>query len=237
LVFDFLLGFKVKSSLRGERAALFSGGSLEQYILDFVRQAYDILGWPGVFILMAIESACIPLPSEIVMPLAGWMLVADKGLGWEYIVLIGFVGALGNVAGSGIAYWVGARFGRGFLQRYGKYLLITNEDIAKTDRWFKKYGDSTAFFSRLIPAVRTFISLPAGIARMNLKRFIIFTFLGALPWSIGLAWGGYLLGQNWEELREFMRPFDLPIIALGFAAVVWFFWSRINKIRSESRKI
>jgi membrane protein DedA with SNARE-associated domain len=184
---------------------------------------------------MAIESACIPLPSEIIMPLAGWMLVADKGLGWEYVILVGFIGALGNLAGSGVAYWAGARFGRGFLERYGRYVLITREDISKTDRWFQKYGDITAFFSRLLPGIRTFVSLPAGIARMDLKRFFAFSFLGALPWSIGLAWGGYLLGQNWEEIREVMRPFDLPIIALGVGVVIWFVWSRLRKIRAESK--
>ncbi|PPD58130.1 DedA family protein [Dehalogenimonas etheniformans] len=191
------------------------------------------MGWGGVFVLMAIESACIPLPSEIIMPLAGWMLVADKGLGWEYILLIGLIGAMGNLAGSGVAYWAGARFGRGFLEHYGKYFLITSEEIARTDHWFQKYGDVTAFFSRLLPAVRTFISLPAGIARMNLKRFFAFSFLGALPWSTGLAWGGYLLGQNWEKIREVMRPFDIPIVIAGVGLVVWFIWSRVRKIRAE----
>ena len=209
---------------------------MEQAILDFVRNVFNTLGWPGVFVLMAVESACIPLPSEIVMPLAGWMLVADKGLGWEYILLVGFVGALGNLAGSGIAYWAGATFGRGFLERYGKYLLITRGDIAKAHRWFDKYGDGTAFFSRLLPAVRTFISLPAGIARMDLKRFFAFSFLGVLPWSIGLAWGGYLLGQNWERIREVMRPFDVPIVGLVVIAVIWFVWSRLKKIRAESKE-
>ncbi|XUX00474.1 MAG: DedA family protein [Dehalogenimonas sp.] len=191
------------------------------------------MGWGGVFVLMAIESACIPLPSEIIMPLAGWMLVADKGLGWEYILLIGLIGAMGNLAGSGVAYWAGARLGRDFLERYGKYFLITSEEMARTDHWFQKYGDVTAFFSRLLPAVRTFISLPAGIARMNLKRFFVFSFLGALPWSTGLAWGGYLLGQNWEKIREVMRPFDIPIVIAGVGLVVWFIWSRVRKIRAE----
>ena len=209
---------------------------MEQAILDFVRNVFNTLGWPGVFVLMAVESACIPLPSEIVMPLAGWMLVADKGLGWEYILLVGFVGALGNLAGSGIAYWAGATFGRGFLERYGKYLLITRGDIAKAHRWFDKYGDGTAFFSRLLPAVRTFISLPAGIARMDLKRFFAFSFLGVLPWSIALAWGGYVLGQNWERIREVMRPFDVPIVGLVVIAVIWFVWSRLKKIRAESKE-
>jgi membrane protein DedA with SNARE-associated domain len=209
---------------------------LEQAILDFVRNAYNTLGWPGVFVLMTIESACIPLPSEVIMPLAGWMLIADKGLGWEYILLAGFVGALGNVAGSGIAYWAGATFGRGFLERYGKYFLITRDDMSKTDSWFQKYGDATAFFSRLMPGIRTFVSLPAGIARMDLKRFFSFSFLGALPWSIGLAWGGYLLGQNWDKIREVMRPFDLPILGLAIIAVIWFVWSRLKKIRAESKE-
>ena len=208
---------------------------MEQHILDFIRHVYQVLGWPGVVLMMAIESACIPLPSEIIMPLAGWMLISDKGLGPEYLVLAGFCGAVGNVIGSLVAYGVGAWGGRPFLYRWGKYILITSHDIERADRWFNKYGDRITFFSRLLPVVRTFISLPSGIARMNIGKFILYSFLGAFPWSIGLAYGGYLLGQNWEKIREVIRPFDIPIVAVFLVLVAFFVWHRLRALRSNPK--
>lgn len=202
---------------------------MEQLILDFIRHVYQVIGWPGVVLLMTIESACIPLPSEIIMPLSGWMLIADRGLGVGYIVLAGFCGAVGNVVGSVIAYWVGAWGGRPFLNRYGKYLLISQHDIELADRWFDRYGDRIMFFSRLLPVVRTFISFPAGIARMNMGRFLLYSFLGSLLWSTGLAYGGYILGQNWEHIREVIRPFDIPILVVFLVLVVIFISRRLKR--------
>jgi len=202
---------------------------VEQLILDFVRHVYQVIGWPGVVLLMVIESACIPLPSEIIMPLSGWMLIADRGLGVGYIVLAGFCGAVGNVVGSVIAYWVGAWGGRPFLNRYGKYFLISQHDIELADRWFDRYGDRIMFFSRLLPIVRTFISFPAGIARMNMGRFLLYSFLGSLLWSTGLAYGGYILGQNWEHIREVIRPFDIPILVIFLVLVVTFVSRRLKR--------
>ena len=208
---------------------------MEHQILDFIRHVYQILGWPGVVLLMAIESACIPLPSEIIMPLSGWMLVADKGLGVEYVALAGLCGAVGNVIGSVVAYWVGARGGRPFLHRYGKYVLVSHHDIEVADRWFDRYGDRIVFLSRLLPAVRTFISFPAGIARMKMGKFLLYSFLGSFPWSVGLAYGGYLLRQNWERIREVMRPFDIPILVIFLALVAFFVWRRLRSIKLSSR--
>jgi len=208
---------------------------VEHQILDFIRHVYQILGWPGVVLLMAIESACIPLPSEIIMPLSGWMLIADKGLGVEYVILAGLCGAVGNVIGSVIAYWVGAWGGRPFLHRYGKYVLVSHHDIEVADRWFDRYGDRIVFLSRLLPAVRTFISFPAGIAKMKMGKFLLYSFLGSFPWSVGLAYGGYLLGQNWERIREVMRPFDIPILVIFLALVAFFIWRRIRSIQLSSR--
>ena len=208
---------------------------MEHQILDFIRHVYQILGWPGVVLLMAIESACIPLPSEIIMPLSGWMLIADKGLGVEYVILAGLCGAVGNVIGSVIAYWVGAWGGRPFLHRYGKYVLVSHHDIEVADRWFDRYGDRIVFLSRLLPAVRTFISFPAGIAKMKMGKFLLYSFLGSFPWSVGLAYGGYLLGQNWERIREVMRPFDIPILVIFLALVAFFIWRRIRSIQLSSR--
>jgi membrane protein DedA with SNARE-associated domain len=201
---------------------------MEQQILDFIRHVFQTMSWSGVFLLMAIESACIPIPSELIMPLAGWMLVAEKGGGIELLVLAGFIGAIGNVLGSLVAYAVGARGGLPFLKRYGKYILISHHDIETANRWFGKYGEWIVFLSRLMPAVRTFISLPAGIARMNLGKFIIYSFAGALPWSFALAWGGYALGQNWERIREVMRPFDIPIVAAVVILIAVFIWMKLR---------
>ena len=197
---------------------------IEHSLLDFIQSAYNSLGWPGVILLMAIESACIPLPSELIMPLAGWFLGSDKGHGIAWVFFLGFLGALGNLLGSLVAYYVGAKGGRPLLDRYGKYLLISRHELDLVDRWFTRYGERVAFFSRLLPVVRTFISLPAGISRMNLVKFSVFTFLGAYPFSLGLAYGGYKLGEHWEDLRNAMRPFEIPIIIVIVGLVIWYVW-------------
>jgi len=203
---------------------------VEEQILNFVRQTYHALGWPGVVLLMAVESACIPLPSEIIMPLAGWMLIAEKGLGVLYLVLAGLYGATGNIIGSVIAYAVGVWGGRPFLNRYGKYILISHHDIELAERWFDKYGEGIAFLSRLVPGVRTYISFPAGIGRMKMGKFLLYTFLGSFLWSTGLAYGGYVLGQNWGEISAVMRPFYIPIMAAFLAAVIAFVWLRVRRM-------
>lgn len=169
--------------------------------------------WPGVVLLMAIESACIPLPSELIMPLAGWMLIRALDLPVAYVLLAGAYGALGCTIGSALAYWVGQWKGRPFLEKYGRYFLVSRHDLDIADRWFSKYGSQSAFYSRLMPVVRTFISLPAGIARMHFIKFLVYTFIGSFIWCVGLAYGGYLLGEHWEQIREVMRPFDPFIIA------------------------
>ena len=183
---------------------------------------------------MAIESACIPLPSEIIMPLAGWFLVDARGLGVEWLLLAAFCGALGNLIGSLAAYAVGAWGGRPLLLRYGRYLLITRHEVEQADRWFARYGDRAVFISRMLPVIRTFISLPAGIARMNIWRFSILTFVGSFPWSLGLAWAGFLLGENWERIREWMRPADIPILIVLAALVAWYIYRRVRTVLREA---
>jgi len=182
---------------------------------------------------MAIESACIPLPSEIIMPLAGWFLVDDRGLGEQWLLLAAFCGALGNLIGSLIAYAVGAWGGRPFLLRYGRFVLISRHEVEQAERWFARYGDRAVFISRVLPVVRTFISLPAGIARMNLWRFSILTFVGSFPWSLGLAWAGFVLGDNWERIREWMRPADIPILIALAALVAWYIYRRVRTVLRE----
>ena len=206
---------------------------IESTFLDVITRVYDALGWPGVVFLMAVESAAIPFPSELIMPLAGWLLIEAKGGSPWLVGLAGFYGALGNLLGSWVAYWISWKGGRPLLLKYGKYVLITREEIDRADAWFDKYGDWIVFFSRLLPVVRTFISIPAGIARMNFWKFSIFTFVGSFPWSLGLAYGGFLLGENWEDLRSVMRPFDIPILVIFVAAVAWFVYRRVKAIRAQ----
>lgn len=196
--------------------------SLEQELLYFISRTYSLIQWPGVVVLMAIESACIPLPSELIMPFAGWMLIKEKSLPAIYTLVAGAYGALGNTIGSAIAYGVGMWGGRPFLEKYGKYVLISRHDLDLADRWFNKYGSWAIFISRLLPVVRTFISLPAGIARTHFVKFLIYTFLGSFLWSVGLAYGGYQLGEHWEQIRTVMRPFD-PIIGVLIIALIAFY--------------
>jgi len=191
----------------------------DAYIWPFIEGIYNSFGWFGVVIMMAIESACIPLPSEVIMPLAGQYLV-QSGDNWWGIFQAGLYGAIGCTIGSIIAYWVGALGGRPIVEKYGKYLLINKHHLHTADRWFEKYGEATAFFSRLLPVVRTFISFPAGVARMNFAKFVIYSFLGSFPWSAGLAWAGAV----WQPraIREALRPFDVPIILIILALIAWF---------------
>lgn len=208
--------------------------AIEGIIIDFIGNVYDAIGWPGVIALMAIESACIPLPSELIMPFAGWFLIEDKGLGIGWVFFAAFCGALGNLLGSLVAYWIGWTGGRPFLERFGKYLLISRHELDSAERWFAKHGDSAVLVSRLIPVVRTFVSLPAGIAKMNLVRFSVFTFLGSYPFSLGLAYGGYQLGEHWERLRNVMRPFDIPILVVIAAAIILYAWRRYKQVWSQA---
>jgi membrane protein DedA with SNARE-associated domain len=207
--------------------------SLEQAILRFISDVYGWAQWPGVVAMMAIESACIPLPSELIMPLAGWMLIKERSLPVIYTLVAGFYGALGNTIGSAIAYGVGMWGGRPFLERYGRYILVSRHDLDLADRWFERQGSWSIFVSRLLPVVRTFISLPAGIARMNFVKFLIYTFLGSFPWSLGLAYGGYQLGEHWEQLRTIMRPFDPFIIAVIAVLIALYLYRHIKHSRAS----
>ena len=203
---------------------------MEQWLLDIISSTYSLMHWPGVVVLMAIESACIPLPSELIMPLAGWMLIKNQSLPPIYILVAGAYGALGNTIGSAIAYGIGLGGGRPFLEKYGKYLLITRHDLDVADRWFNRHGSWSIFVSRLLPVVRTFISLPAGIARMNFIKFLIYTFVGSFIWSVGLAYGGYRLGEHWEQIRVILDPFIPFIIAVAAALLGLYIYRHVKRL-------
>ena len=200
---------------------------LEEQLWSFLETLYTTVGWFGVVVMMAIESACIPLPSEVIMPLAGGYLVHN----WGDVTIAGFAGAIGCTLGSALAYWVGALGGRPLIEKYGKYILLNKHHLDVADRWFSRWGEATAFFSRLLPVIRTFISFPAGVARMNFPKFLIYTFLGSFPWSFALAWAGW----NWKprEVREALRPFDIPIIAVILLLVAVFVIMRLRNRKND----
>jgi membrane protein DedA with SNARE-associated domain len=208
--------------------------AIEHQIVLFLQNLIQTVGWAGIVLAMAIESACIPLPSEVTMPLAGWMLIQAKGLSVWHTLWAGWWGAVGCTLGSVFTYWVGAKGGRPLLEKYGKYVLIRTHEIEVADRWFAKYGEHTAFFSRLLPVVRTFISLPAGVARMNFVKFTVWSFTGSFIWCWVLGWAGYVFGEHWERVRDAMRPFDIPIVVVVLALVGFFIYRRL-KARSAER--
>ena len=196
----------------------------------FVVATMLAFGYTGVVLLMAIESACIPLPSEIIMPFSGYLVYKGEFNLW----LVGIAGAFGCVLGSLVAYWVGMYGGRPLIERYGRYLLISHHDLDLADRWFSRFGEVIVFASRLLPVIRTFIAFPAGVARMNLKRFIIYTFAGSLPWCLGLAYIGQKLGEQWETnptLKAFFHRFDFVIGIVGVLAVAWWVWRHLRALR------
>ncbi len=184
----------------------------EQAIVQFLTTLFQTIDWFGVVVIMALESANIPIPSEVTMPLAGWLLVEDRGGTWLQALLLGGLwGGIGCTIGSILNYALGYYGGRPLVERYGKYLMINPEDIERADKWFARWGDWTSFLSRLLPIVRTFISFPAGVMKVRFWHFTALSFAGSFLWCGALALGGYFFGANWEELRAIMRPFDIPI--------------------------
>lgn len=196
------------------------------WIIHFISS----LGYFGVFILMTLESALIPIPSEVTMPFAG-SLVA---LGTFHFWIIVFVGTLGNLVGSLLAYWLGwwgqEAVVRKVIVKYGKYFLISEHEYDRSERWFRNHGEMFVFVSRVLPIVRTFISLPAGVAKMNLTRFILYTTVGSFIWSFVLTSIGVTLGANWKSLEGYFRKFDIVIVIACFAVVAWYIWHKLKRI-------
>ncbi len=176
------------------------------------------LGYAGVVAMMTIESACIPLPSEIIMPFSGYLVYTGR----FNLHLASLAGALGCAIGSVIAYYLGMYGGRPFVERYGRYVLIRKGDIDRADRLFDKYGEPIVFVSRLLPVIRTFISFPAGVSRMRFGRFLVYSFVGSVPWCYFLAYIGMVLGRNWNSIRTYFHGADIAIgILLGIAILIW----------------
>ena len=201
-----------------------------QSIIDAVVQwATALIGdWgpPAVFLLMLLESACIPVPSEAIMPFAGFAVSEGD------MTLLGITvaGVLGNLVGSWIAYWVGLYGGRPFIDKYGRYILLRHHHVELAERWFDRYGPIAVFFSRVLPIVRTFISLPAGVAKMPFWKFTLYTVLGCIPWVFFLGWVGVRLGEHWEDIRGYLHFADYIVVAAIVVVLVWA-WLRWRKKR------
>lgn len=201
------------------------------WLSSIIISVISATGYAGVFFLMLLESACIPVPSEVIMPFSGFLVWEGRFALWPVVLW----GALGNLAGSIIAYGVGLWGGRRLIEKYGRYVLISRHDLDLADHWFAKYGQSVVFFSRLLPVVRTFISLPAGIARMPFKKFCFYTLLGCLPWSFVLAYAGLIAGENWDFLKAYFHKFDLAIGAIILIGAAWWIWRHFNQRAVNSK--
>lgn len=198
--------------------------SITEQLANFATKTVDHLGYGGVFVLMTLESACIPVPSEATMLFSGFN-VAD---GRFSLLLVVLVGTLANLVGSWIAYGVGY-YGRvELIERHGRKLHVSPAQLARADRWFARWGSWAVFFSRMLPIVRTFISLPAGVARMPFVRFSILTFLGCVPWVLALGFVGQQVGSNWESWRHYLEYFDYAVAALIALGVVYLVVKRVR---------
>ena len=203
---------------------------LEQIIstlTNFIIHTISSWGYVGVGALMAIESACIPLPSEIIAPFAGYLVY----LGNFTLLGVALAGGVGSMVGSFITYEIGKYGGRPLVEKYGKYVLISKRDLDMADRFFAKYGNLSTFIGRLLPVVRTFISLPAGIARIPRLPFLIYSFIGSFIWTYILAYFGMKLGENWDTLRDKLHGFDTAIIVLILLAGVWWIQRHFKQAR------
>ena len=200
------------------------------WIIHFISS----LGYFGVFILMTLESACIPIPSEVTMPFSGSIIASGQFNFWILVI----VGTLGNLVGSLLAYWLGAwgqeAVVRKIIVKYGKYFLVSEHEYDRSERWFRNHGELMVFASRILPVLRTFISLPAGVAKMNLKKFIGYTIVGCFIWTAVLTEIGVVLGNNWKSLEGYFRKFDVVIVVICVGVVAWYIWHKLKHVRRTS---
>lgn len=202
-------------------------------LAHFIITVISVSGYAGVVLLMALESACVPLPSEIIMPFAGYLVHAGE----LKLIWVATAGALGCNLGSAVAYWIGAWGGRPFIAKYGRFVLLDHHDLDRAEHFFQRFGGITVFLARLMPVIRTFIALPAGIAKMPQFRFHLYTFLGSWPWCFALAYAGMKLGQAWDtdpQFKAIYHRFHLGVEILLLAAIVWFVWTHWrNRVRAD----
>jgi len=200
-------------------------------IVQFITSTISALGYGGIFVLMILESALIPIPSEIIMPFSGFLVSAEK-MGAVAVIL---AGSFGNLVGSIATYFLGIKLGRAFLIKYGKYILFRPHHLVFTEQLFHKYGERIVFVGRLLPVVRTYISLPAGIGRTNFSKFVVYTLAGSLIWNTMLTYAGIQLGHNWKHIDQYSRYLDIIAIVAVIAFVVWIIYNR-KKARTITSK-
>lgn len=203
--------------------------NLIEVISVFALDVISRFGYSGVFILSLLESAGIPIPSEVVVPFSGFLVNSGRFSFWPLVFVVTFA----NLVGSIILFFIGKKGFRWILENYGKYIFVSKKDLDISDEWFKKHGIKAVFFGRMLPIVRTFISLPAGIAEINFKKFVIFTFLGGLPWNFVLALIGVKAGENWNSVLKYFREFNIFIVALLVILIVWYILRHINNKHDE----
>lgn len=200
------------------------------FLTGLIIQVIEKSGYAGVFLLMTAESALIPIPSEVTMPFAGYL--ASIGKFNIYGVIL--IGAMANLTGSLVAYFIGyhggEQFVRNLIKKYGKFLLITEGEYERSETWFRKYGQKVVFVSRVLPIVRTFISLPAGVYRMKIWRFTYLTFIGSLLWSTFLTYVGFTLGKNWHSLEPIYRKFEYVVVAVVVIVVGHYLYHKLKKL-------
>lgn len=199
-------------------------------LTNFIIQTISNSGYAGIFFLMVAESALIPIPSEVIMPFSGYLVSTGK----FNVVAVIMAGSIGNLIGSLIAYFVGAYLGREFVLRYGKYVLLKKSHLEIAESYFKKYGNMATFISRLLPAIRTYVSLPAGVAKMNLKKFTAYTFVGSIIWNSALTYIGITLGEEWNSIRKYSAYFDAIVIIAVIVAIILYWRSRRKESESSS---
>ena len=197
-------------------------------IVEFITQLISSWGYAGIFVMMTLESTLIPIPSEVVIPFAGFLAYMGEMNVW----LIVLVSSLANLTGSIIAYYIGKYLGRGFVERYGKYVLLNLGHLGLIERWFSKYGNLTVLFSRMLPLIRTYNALPAGMGKMNFPKFCLYTFIGSIPWNTALVFVGYVLKQNWNILEKYSLYID--ILAVFVAAAVIYYLARRIRLSARS---
>jgi len=208
---------------------------LTEFLVNSITTFISAVSYIGIFILMLLESTLIPLPSELVMPFAGFLVALGKMNLWLVIIF----STLGSLAGSLIGYWIGRKYSKSFIKKFGKYLLIEVEHLKKAEKWFKKYGNKTIFFSRFIPGVRHVISVPAGTAKMSLKKFSILTLIGAGIWNSFLLWLGYVLEKNWQIVYSYTKIIDMLVIAIIFLLIIYYAYKIMqkNSLRAKAKRV
>lgn len=199
-------------------------------LAEFITSVISSLGYGGIFILMILESALIPIPSEIIMPFSGFLVSSGK-LGSVGVIL---AGSLGNLVGSVITYYLGIRLGRAFLIKYGKYILFRVHHLVWTEQLFQKYGDKISFVGRLLPVVRTYISLPAGIGKSNFIKFVVYTLVGSIIWNSLLTYGGIQLGRSWQHIDKYSGYLDIIAVVATAVFIVWIVYNNTRNRRKEN---